>query len=475
MRRIGLRTIKTAISVFFCLLFYILLKCFELIPGVPDDFAFSWYNPFFAGIATAYSVHASKNASIRQAKNRCVASLIGGITGIILITIYELCGGVWPNLASVNLKTFNYILPYLLISFGTIIVVIVGIVIHQQPAIFVAILTFLSVTVNPNINVGQWQWQFGTNRILSTIIGVLIALSVNLFHLPHRHKNRQLLFCVGIDGMLLSDGDRIKGFMQYKLNYLHQIKANVTLFTTRTPTTFMPLLQDVKISHPIVCMSGAALYDAEAKRYLAYEAIEADIANRVREILKENGSTPFINRIENDVLFTYCASLDNLGEQNYAESKRNASYCCYLQEEAPASDVLYFLLVENEKKANELVDLLKNDEELSEKILIQVYDIFEPNQDQCLKYIKIYSKKIEKLEILNRYVESKHLSLIGLTTTKLANHLLMDSSYAITIRSAADEVKQQSDFIIPSDNPDDLFKMVQKIYYKNLSKYGNKE
>ncbi|HRF71079.1 MAG TPA: hypothetical protein PKV66_06590, partial [Candidatus Pelethenecus sp.] len=148
MKRIGLRTIKTAICVFLCLMVFIILKLFEYIPGMPDNFAFSWYNPFFAGLATAYSVHASKAASINQAKNRCVASLIGGITGILLITMYELCGGIWPNLQAVNLSTFNYVIPYILISLFTIVVVVIGVSLKQHQAVFVAILTFLSVTVN---------------------------------------------------------------------------------------------------------------------------------------------------------------------------------------------------------------------------------------------------------------------------------------------------------------------------------------
>ncbi|MDE7161313.1 MAG: HAD hydrolase family protein [Anaeroplasmataceae bacterium] len=310
MKKIGLRTIKTAICVFCCLLVFILLKLFEYIPGVPDGFAFSWYNPFFAGIATAYSVHASKSASLNQAKNRCVASIIGGGIGILLITIYELCGGHWPNLQSVSLESLNFILPYILISICTIAVVVTGVSLKQQQAVFVSILTFLSVTVNPNINVGYWQWQFGLNRILSTIIGVLIALGVNLFRLPHRFSNKNVLFCVGIDGMLLKDDDRFKGFMQYKMNYLNRIGANVTLFTTRTPTTFMPLLEDVKITHPVICMSGAALYDAVNHEYLAVEEIDIDTSKKIQKLCKQNHISPFINQIQDDVLFTYNDSLD---------------------------------------------------------------------------------------------------------------------------------------------------------------------
>ena len=61
--RIGLRIGKTAIAVFLCLTLYVVLKTIEYIPGVPENFAFNWYNPFFAGIAAAYSIHPSKKAS----------------------------------------------------------------------------------------------------------------------------------------------------------------------------------------------------------------------------------------------------------------------------------------------------------------------------------------------------------------------------------------------------------------------------
>ena len=51
---------------------------------------------------------------------------------------------------------------------------------------FVSILTFLSCTVNPNATIATevGTWLFGVNRIVSTVLGVLIALVVNLFTFP---------------------------------------------------------------------------------------------------------------------------------------------------------------------------------------------------------------------------------------------------------------------------------------------------
>ncbi|MDE7106206.1 MAG: HAD hydrolase family protein [Anaeroplasmataceae bacterium] len=475
MKKIGLRTIKTAICVFCCLLVFIILKLFEYIPGVPDNFAFSWYNPFFAGLATAYSVHASKEASLNQAKNRCVASIIGGGIGILLITVYELCGGKWPNLQSVSLETFNFVIPYLLISIFTIAVVVTGVSLKQHQAVFVAILTFLSVTVNPNINVGYWQWQFGTNRILSTIIGVLIALGVNLFRLPRRHNNKNLLFCVGIDGMLLKDSDRIRGFMQYKMNYLNRIGTNVTLFTTRTPTTFMPLLEDVKITHPVVCMSGAALYDAKQEHYIAVEAIDIEPSEEVYQVLKKNNISPFVNQIHEDVLFTYNESLDNEGERIYAQDKKNAAYCSYVPGPAPKDEIIYFLIVEKEDAVKRLIEDIHKNEALSSKLSILVYDVFETSQAPDLKYAKIYSKKTEDLTILKNYCESEGLDIVGLTSSNHAQHLLVHSKYSVALDSLDDEYRQYCTKILPKDNPEKLFKEVQRIYHYNLAKYGKKD
>ena len=142
--KVGLRIIKTALAVFMCLTLYVLLKTIEYIPGVPENFAFTWYNPFFAGIAAAYSIHPSKKASLRQAKNRCVASLIGGIIGILLVSIYTVFGGVWPNVSAIKLEEFNFLLPYLLISICIVLVIETGVVFKQKDAIFASFFTFFT-------------------------------------------------------------------------------------------------------------------------------------------------------------------------------------------------------------------------------------------------------------------------------------------------------------------------------------------
>lgn len=467
---VGLRMVKTAVAIFLCLCFYLVLKAFEYIPGCPSDFAYTWFNPFFAGIASAYSIHASKAASLRQAKNRCVASFIGGIIGVGIICIYELFGGEWPNPATVEIDKFNYVLPYILVPIAALVVIIVGVSLHQEPAIFVSILTLLSITISPNTRVPNWEFQFGVNRILSTVIGVLIALGVNLFRLPRRHHNKNLLFCIGIEGILANDDDSFKGFIQYKLNNLNYLGVNVTLFTTRTPTTFMRLLKDVKLNNPVICMSGAALYDPIKLTYLDTCPIPKDVASKVRSAFSKYNITPFINQIENDVLYTYIERIDNYGEAKYFDSKKNASYSNLVVANAPDIDVLYFLLVEPNFIADKIIEEINNSE-YKDSLYVQVYDYYDRNNEHTdLKYVKIYNKEILKLDVLHRYLDSKGLEAVGLTYSPYSNHLLNNCSISVTISKASEEVKRNCTRVVKSNSYDDLFKEIHRIYHCDLSK-----
>ena len=160
-RKIGLRTIKTAISIGLGMLFYILLRIIDDKTGLYNQqtgFRFSdFFSPFFAGIAAAYSLYPSKKQSYSQAKNRVVASLLGGVVGIALTIGYGLIGKIsgnsfftWSNLGdNPKFTPWQYIVPYSLVTIGVLVVVIFGNALHKQSAIFVGILTFISVTINP--------------------------------------------------------------------------------------------------------------------------------------------------------------------------------------------------------------------------------------------------------------------------------------------------------------------------------------
>ena len=469
--KIGLRTIKTSISILICLGIYLGLKCLELNPNVPENFAFIIFNPFFASIATAYSIYPNKKKSVEQAKNRCVASFIGGFVGIFITLAFEFISGYdWPSALSSSIV--DLLIPYSLVAIFTILVIIIGVKLDQRPAIFVSILTFLSVTVNPNavIATNFGVWLFGLNRILSTIIGVLVALAVNLFRLPHKTRNKDLLFTIGIEGMLKDESDSFEGYRNYKLNSLVYNKMNCTLYTTRIPSTFMYILDDVKINNPIVCCSGAALYDASKHTYLKTEPIKYEDSLLIDNYLKTLNVTPFKNYIIHDVLNIFVESLDNVGEILYANKYKNAPYCNFIFGNNPnKDDVLYYLLVEEADMTEQIVNELRTGP-LKDKIIVQIYDCFETDISVSeLKYIKIYSKKVEELNVLKEYAKENDFRIVGLTTNHISNMLLKNSDIAVTYSSNKEAI-EFSDVILNSNSYDELFRVIARIYYSRKYK-----
>lgn len=469
--KIGLRTIKTSISILICLGIYLGLKCIELIPDTPENFAFIVYNPFFASIATAYSIYPNKKKSVEQAKNRCVASFIGGFVGIFVTLAFEYISGyAWTS--ALSSSVLDLLISYSLVAIFTILVIVIGFKLNQRPAIFVSILTFLSVTVNPNavIATNFGVWLFGLNRILSTIIGVLVALAVNLFRLPHFTKNKDLLFTIGIEGMLKDDSDHFEGYRNYKLNSLVYNNINCTLYTTRIPSTFMYILDDVKINNPIVCCSGAALYDASKHTYLKTESICYEDSVLIDDYLKTLQVTPFKSYIIHDVLNIFVESLDNVGELLYANKYKNAAYCNFIFGKNPnKDDVLYYLLVEEAHKTDQMVNELRNGP-LKDKIIVQIYDCFENDISVSeLKYIKIYSKKVEELNVLKEYAKENNYRIVGLTTNSISNILLKNSDISITY-SSNNEASEFSDIMLNTNSYDELFRIIDRIYYSRKYK-----
>ena len=86
-----------------------------------------------------------------------------------------------------------------------------------------------------------------------------------------------------------------------------------------------------------------------------------------------------------------------------------------------------------------------------------------------MKYIKIYSKEIEKLTLLKEYASENDFRIVGVTTGSLSDILLKNSDLAITYSSNIED-KDYADIIIKSNSYDALFRISHMIYYSRKYK-----
>ena len=161
--RVGGRTVKTVLAVYLCLLIGIVRK---------SDTA------FYAAIAAVLCVQRTSKDSIREAFNREVATVIGGIWGM-LVLLFERY--FWCSPCEV--------LRYLFLSVILIPIINFSVLIKRERGTFLMCVVFLCITVTHGND--ESPLSFGIARILDTTIGIVIALIINQFPI-RRAKGRRI-------------------------------------------------------------------------------------------------------------------------------------------------------------------------------------------------------------------------------------------------------------------------------------------
>lgn len=150
-KRPGLRIIKTAIAVFLSL----------IISHLRSENAI----PFYAAIAAIICLKPNVDGTIEIGVSRLIGTLVGGLIGLLYLLI----------LRDIHQHAF---LNYFIVS-----IVMAGLIwamsVAKRPnAISIMAIVFVSITINHGID-PVFPAEFAFNRVVDTLIGVVIAVIVN--------------------------------------------------------------------------------------------------------------------------------------------------------------------------------------------------------------------------------------------------------------------------------------------------------
>lgn len=148
--KIGMRNIKTSVSVFLCLLF------FEI---VNRD------NSFYACIAAVICMQPTLENTYSKGLSRIIGTIIGGLLGAAFLIISEF-------------YFFEKAL-IILIPIGISILIEICVYFKQKEAVSISCIVFLGIMILHRVS-GDYFW-YTINRIIDTSIGIIIALAVNKF------------------------------------------------------------------------------------------------------------------------------------------------------------------------------------------------------------------------------------------------------------------------------------------------------
>ena len=160
--RLGMRTIKSALAVFLCILFF----------HVTDRGL-----PMIAALSAVFSLRQDLTTTVSFGRSRIIGNSIGGFLGII----YFLVKNYFHNDFLVEL----FLLPVLVV-----IVIVVSDGINNNSGIISAIATLLLIA----LSVPQGESSlYAIQRVLDTFIGTFIAIGINFFLRPPETETKEEL------------------------------------------------------------------------------------------------------------------------------------------------------------------------------------------------------------------------------------------------------------------------------------------
>lgn len=472
--KIGLRNVKTAIAVGIALLVKVILI---LIFG--NEISRIIYTPFFGGIAAAYSMHMDKEASLKQARIRTIGSLFGGLYGMVILIIIQFLFIQVLNIDTTSI--LYYILDYVIVGIAIIPMIQMTVVSKKTYATWIACLTYLSVTVSIRNDFDDFLGDkfnmyiiaiiFAFNRILSTIIGVLISLAVNLAFIP-RKKNSNILFVSSLDNAVLNQDKEIVGFTKYKINHLVNKDCKLTFATTRTQSSLNRIFDDINLKLPLISMNGSALYNPKSRQYLSIDNINNSTRLEIESLLKEKNINSFGYVVDDDVLQVYHNAPKNEAEKKYYKDRKNKFFDNYVKGYAPEYlNVAFYVIIEKRDVIEKLVNEI-NSKEYSKDLDLFYYEYEIPGY----YYLKINSSSCSKESRLRELKDMYNVNFVVVFGSGESDIKMMEEAdLSFALANAPKNVIDAATKVIESNSSDDILKTIEKIYHKrNLEKYKEK-
>lgn len=158
--KIGMRNIKTAVSVFFCLIIF---------------YTIDRENAFYACIASVICMQNTVDNTIKTGVSRLIGTAIGGFAGMIVLIAGE--------------TYFTEEIYLILMPLGIVLLIEICVALGRSGSVSICCVVFLSILTTHRYE-GDYV-MYAVNRIIDTSVGVIIALLVNRYlKLPRFMKKR---------------------------------------------------------------------------------------------------------------------------------------------------------------------------------------------------------------------------------------------------------------------------------------------
>ena len=395
---VGMRIIKSAVVVFLCYIVYILRGKQGIV--------------FYSQLAALWCMQPYIRNSMNMAIQRTTGTLIGAAYGLVVILIYE---NLFPKTGQFEL------IYYLFVSIMIVLVLYTTIVIRKKNASYFSTVVFLSIVV---VHIGDADpILFTLNRVLDTMIGIILAVIVNMFRIPRR-KRKDILFVSGVDDTLVNEKEVLSPFSKIELNRMLQEGANFTVSTMRTPASIIDALGDIQWKLPLIVMDGAALYDMKERKYLATRSMKKSMVRELLSFFDEHKLNCFVNIVIDSLLVICYKELKNDAERTIYHDLRRSPYRNFVRADLLSQgEVLYLMLIGEKRQMQDIFAELQ-EQEYYEELKVCIYD---STNYPGYMYMKIYDRNAARDQMMEVLKERTGL-------TKAVTFGSIDGKYDVVVK-----------------------------------------
>ena len=167
--KVGFRMIKTAVAV---MIAYLIFVPFDLIYHTEYGGIWGQLGPLYACIACIICMQGSFEMSLHLGISRLIGVAIGGVLGVLALTPEPLLG----------------YFVYKTLALGAVCVAGIWICVLMNRPAACAMACILPCVILVSVATGPERYYYALARIVETLVGVAVALAVNVLLPNHQHQ-----------------------------------------------------------------------------------------------------------------------------------------------------------------------------------------------------------------------------------------------------------------------------------------------
>ena len=268
------------------------------------------------------------------------------------------------------------------------------------------------------------------------------------------------LYVSDLDGTLLNRQSQLSEYTIHTLNRLIQEEDVLfSIATARTPATVTRLMEKVHARLPYIVMAGAAFWDNSHQCYQEVHTFDTAVIEQLLAIYDAHTINPFIYRQHGAVIYAHHIPQMTPDEQAFIDYRLTSPLKqLFTSEPLAAADPDGAMLVMSMGNYTELRAIADEIDRQQVPCTYMCYhDIFDHSQG----FLEIYKKGTTKAAAIHELATQTGADRVVVFGDNLNDIPMMQSAdYSVAVGNAFDEVKQQADEVIGTNEKDAVVRWI---------------